>query len=126
VAKDQPPRFFSGSFRGGPCLLSAFLPAGAALVLGSVPAWQQLLQRTPCLKVKGELDAPRWSEATGGGATHEILRTCFVGDESGEPMQRVFGDAIDVRLPLMDLQNLDLNERRRGAKDHSEQGKRGF
>src|SRR6266566_4438508 len=44
--------FFSGSFRGGPCLLSAFLPAGAALVLGSVPAWQQLLQRTPCLKAQ--------------------------------------------------------------------------
>jgi len=48
-------------------------------------------------------------------------------DESGEPMQRSLVDAIDVRLPLMDLQNLDLNEREeRASKIIAEQGSVAF
>ncbi|PYP84307.1 MAG: non-ribosomal peptide synthetase, partial [Candidatus Angelobacter sp. Gp1-AA117] len=47
---------------------------------------------------------------------HEILRTCFVTDEHGHPMQKVVGERCDVRLPVMDLQRLEPDAREEQAK----------
>ena len=47
---------------------------------------------------------------------HEILRTCFVMDEHGKPMQKVVGERLDVRLPVMDLQHLEPGAREEQAK----------
>src|SRR6266700_3441035 len=58
---------------------------------------------------------------------HEILRTRFVADENGEPMQRVAGEGLDVRLPLVDLRDLDLSEKEeRAQKIISEHGRIAF
>src|SRR5947209_547555 len=47
---------------------------------------------------------------------HEILRTCFVTDEHGHPMQKVVGERCDVRVPVMDLQRLEPDAREEQAK----------
>jgi amino acid adenylation domain-containing protein len=47
---------------------------------------------------------------------HEILRTCFVLGEDEQPKQKVLREMIDVRLPLIDLSDTDVNEREEQAK----------
>ncbi len=80
------------------------------------------------LRLKGELDAALMERSLQAVVRrHEILRTCFVTDENGEPMQRVVGERLDVRLPLIDLQGLALNEREeRAQKIVAEQGSMAF
>ncbi|HEY2117170.1 MAG TPA: amino acid adenylation domain-containing protein, partial [Candidatus Angelobacter sp.] len=58
---------------------------------------------------------------------HEILRTCFAMDEHQEPRQKVVGEKLDVRLPLMDLRQLDAGEREEQAKKIiAEEGSKAF
>jgi amino acid adenylation domain-containing protein len=47
---------------------------------------------------------------------HEILRTCFVMDEDGKPMQKVVAERLDVRFLVMDLRHLEPGEREEQAK----------
>ncbi len=80
------------------------------------------------LRLKGELDASMLERSLREVVRrHEILRTCFVADENGEPMQRVAGEGLDVRLPLVDLRDLDLSEKEeRAQKIISEHGRIAF
>jgi hypothetical protein len=80
------------------------------------------------LRLKGELDAALLERSLQAVVRrHEILRTCFVTDENGEPMQRVVGERPDIRLPLIDLQGLARNEREeRAQKIVAEQGSMAF
>jgi amino acid adenylation domain-containing protein len=69
------------------------------------------------LKLKGDLDVPRLERSLQEVARrHEILRTCFVMDEHQEPRQKVIGERLDVRLPVMDLRQLKPGEREEQAK----------
>ncbi len=47
---------------------------------------------------------------------HEILRTCFVMDEHQDLKQKVVGEKLDVRLPVMDLRHLEASDREAQAK----------
>ncbi|HEV2990412.1 MAG TPA: amino acid adenylation domain-containing protein [Candidatus Angelobacter sp.] len=47
---------------------------------------------------------------------HDILRTCFVMDEQGNPMQKVVGEKFDVRLPVVDLRQVEPGAREEQAK----------
>jgi amino acid adenylation domain-containing protein len=68
-------------------------------------------------KLKGDLDAPRLERSLREVARrHEILRTCFVMDEHGKPMQKVVGESLEVRLPVMDLRQLEPAAREEQAK----------
>jgi hypothetical protein len=69
------------------------------------------------LKLKGDLDVLRLERSLQEVARrHEILRTCFVMDEHEEPRQKVVGERLDVRLPVMDLRQLEPSEREERAK----------
>src|SRR5579859_7399053 len=69
------------------------------------------------LRFKGDLDvATLESSLQEVVRRHEILRTCFVMDEHGKPMQKVVGERLDVRLPVMDLQHLEPGAREEQAK----------
>ncbi|HET9365049.1 MAG TPA: condensation domain-containing protein, partial [Candidatus Angelobacter sp.] len=67
--------------------------------------------------LKGDLDAPRLERSLQEVVRrHEILRTCFVVGEDGEPRQKVVGERLDVRLPVVDLRALDTDAREEQAK----------
>jgi hypothetical protein len=69
------------------------------------------------LKLKGDLDVSRLERSMQEVVRrHEILRTCFVKDEREEPKQKVVGTKLDVRLPVMDLRQLNPDEREPQAK----------
>src|SRR5947208_1969027 len=56
-------------------------------------------------RLKGGLDAAMLERSLQEVVRrHEILRTCFVmdEDEQGNPMQKVIGEQLDVRLPVVD------------------------
>jgi amino acid adenylation domain-containing protein len=58
---------------------------------------------------------------------HEILRTCFVTDEHQELRQKVVAERLDVRLPVMDLRQLEADEREEQAKKIiAEEGSKAF
>ncbi|HEY2495744.1 MAG TPA: amino acid adenylation domain-containing protein [Candidatus Angelobacter sp.] len=58
---------------------------------------------------------------------HEILRTCFVMDEHQDLKQKVVGEKVDVRLPVMDLRQLEASEREEQAKKIiAEEGSKAF
>ena len=68
-------------------------------------------------RLKGDLDVATLERSLQEMVRrHEILRTCFVMDEHGKPMQKVIGERLDVRLPVMDLRHLDPGEREKQAK----------
>ncbi|MGB8128330.1 MAG: condensation domain-containing protein, partial [Candidatus Angelobacter sp.] len=47
---------------------------------------------------------------------HEILRTCFVMDEHQDLKQKVVGEKLDLRLPVVDLRHLEASDREAQAK----------
>jgi amino acid adenylation domain-containing protein len=47
---------------------------------------------------------------------HEQLRTCFVMDQEAGLVQKVIGENLDVRLPLIDLRHLTADERENQAR----------
>ena len=68
-------------------------------------------------RVKGDLDVATLERSMQEVVRrHEILRTCFVMDEDGKPMQKVVGTSLDVRLPVVDLQHLEPGAREEQAK----------
>src|SRR5579864_9409759 len=57
-------------------------------------------------RIKGDLDVATLERSLQEVVRrHEVLRTCFVMDEYGKPMQKVVGE-LDVRLPVTDLRHL--------------------
>jgi amino acid adenylation domain-containing protein len=67
--------------------------------------------------LEGDLDAPALERSLQEVVRrHEILRTCFVMDEHQELRQKVVGEKLDVRLPVMDLRQLKAGERKEQAK----------
>ncbi|HVG92424.1 MAG TPA: amino acid adenylation domain-containing protein, partial [Alphaproteobacteria bacterium] len=67
-------------------------------------------------RLKGDLDVPRLEKSLQEVVRrHEILRTCFVM-ENEEPRQKVVEATFDVRLPVMDLRQLEPGEREEQAK----------
>ncbi|HVG90796.1 MAG TPA: condensation domain-containing protein, partial [Alphaproteobacteria bacterium] len=69
-------------------------------------------------RVKGDLDVATLERSLQEVARrHEVLRTCFVMDEHGQPMQKVVEETLDVRLPVTDLQHLELGAREEQAKE---------
>ncbi|HEY6351462.1 MAG TPA: amino acid adenylation domain-containing protein [Candidatus Angelobacter sp.] len=79
-------------------------------------------------ELKGDLDVPTLIRSLQEVMRrHEILRTCFVLGEDGEPRQKVVEDRLDLRLPLVDLRDLEGNERKTQArKILAEEGGRPF
>ncbi len=68
-------------------------------------------------RVKGDLDVATLERSLQEVVRrHEILRTCFVTDEHGKPMQKVIEKRLDVRLRVMDLRYLEPGEREEQAK----------
>ncbi len=77
------------------------------------------------LRLKGELNASRLEQSLQEVVRrHEILRTCFVLDENGDPKQSVLQKTSGIGLPLTDLRDLSSSEREERAKKIvAEQGK---
>jgi len=68
-------------------------------------------------RVKGDLDVATLERSLQEVMRrHEALRTCFVMDEHGKPMQKVVGEKLDVRFPVVDLQHLEPGAREEQAK----------
>jgi amino acid adenylation domain-containing protein len=68
-------------------------------------------------RVKGDLDVATLERSLHEVVRrHEGLRTCFVMDEYGKPMQKVVGATLDLRLPVIDLQHLEPGAREEQAK----------
>ena len=68
-------------------------------------------------RFKGDLDVARLERSLQEVVRrHEILRTCFVMDEHGKPMQKVVGERLDVRLTVTDLRPLEPDAREEQAK----------
>ena len=68
-------------------------------------------------RLKGDLDVATLERSLQEVVRrHEILRTCFVMDEHGKPMQKVIGETLDVRLPVVDLRHLEPGAREEQAK----------
>lgn len=69
------------------------------------------------LRLKGKLDAAMLERSLREVVRrHEILRTCFVTDERGEPRQKVVGEELEVRLPVVDLRHIGPDAREEQAK----------
>ncbi|HEY6348115.1 MAG TPA: amino acid adenylation domain-containing protein [Candidatus Angelobacter sp.] len=68
-------------------------------------------------RIEGDLDVARLErslqEVIG---RHEILRTCFVTAEDKQPRQKVIAKRLDVRLPLVDLKEVEASEREKQAR----------
>jgi surfactin family lipopeptide synthetase A len=79
-------------------------------------------------RLKGDLDIPRLERSLEEIARrHEILRTCFVIAEDGQPRQKVIGERLEIRLPFVDLQDRDENEKESQARRIlTEEGGKGF
>jgi amino acid adenylation domain-containing protein len=79
-------------------------------------------------RLKGELDVPRLERGLEEIARrHEILRTCFVIAEDGQPKQKVIGERIEIRLRFVDLQDGDESQKETEArKILTEDGGKGF
>ncbi|HEY1939778.1 MAG TPA: amino acid adenylation domain-containing protein [Candidatus Angelobacter sp.] len=77
---------------------------------------------------KGDLDVSRLERSLREVVwRHEILRTCFVMGEDEEPKQKVLGEKLDVRLPVVDLRALEAGEREEQArKIVAEEGSKAF
>jgi len=68
-------------------------------------------------RIKGDLDVATLERSLQEVVRrHEVLRTCFVTDEHGNPMQKVVNEKLDVRVPLMDLRHLEPDAREEQAK----------
>jgi amino acid adenylation domain-containing protein len=79
-------------------------------------------------RLKGDLDVPRLERGLEEIARrHEILRTCFVTAEDGQPRQKVIGERIKIRLRFVDLQDGDESQKEQEArKILTEDGGKGF
>jgi len=79
-------------------------------------------------RLKGALDVPRLERSLDEIARrHEILRTCFVIAEDGQPRQKVIGKRIENRLRFVDLQDGDESQKEKEArKVLTEDGGKGF
>ncbi len=67
-------------------------------------------------RLKGDLDVARLERSLHEVVRrHEILRTCFVMEHE-EPRQKVAGATLDVRLPVVDLRQLEPGVREEQAK----------
>ncbi|HET9282375.1 MAG TPA: amino acid adenylation domain-containing protein [Candidatus Angelobacter sp.] len=78
--------------------------------------------------LKGNLDVRRLERSLQEVVRrHEILRTCFVMGEDQEPKQKVVGEKLDVRLPVLDLRGLEAGEREEQARKFvAEEGSKAF
>ena len=79
-------------------------------------------------KLEGDLDVPALERSLQEVVRrHEILRICFVMDEHQELRQKVVGEKLDMRLPVMDLRQLEAGEREEQAKKIlAEEGSKAF
>ena len=69
------------------------------------------------LRLKGDLDIAMLERSLQEVVRrHEILRTCFVTDERGEPKQKVVEENLKVRLVVMDLRHMEPGAREEQAK----------
>jgi len=78
--------------------------------------------------LEGDLDVPALERSLQEVIRrHEMLRTCFVMDEHQELKQKVVGEKLDVRLPVTDLRQLEVGERKKQAKKIlAEEGSKAF
>src|ERR1041385_6712690 len=79
-------------------------------------------------KLIGDLDVPTLERALREMVRrHEQLRTCFVMDQKEGLRQKVVGESLDVRLPVIDLRHIAAGEREEQArKILEEEGRRPF
>ena len=79
-------------------------------------------------RLKGDLDVRRLERGLEEIARrHEILRTCFVIAEDGQPKQKVSGERIQIRMRFLDLQDGDECQKEKEArKVLNEDGGKGF
>jgi len=67
--------------------------------------------------LNGDLDVPRLERSLRELVRrHEILRTCFVAGEQEEPRQKVVAESLEMRLPVLDLRDLEAGEREERAR----------
>lgn len=68
-------------------------------------------------RIQGDLDVPRLEASLEEVVwRHEILRTCFVLAEDEQPRQKVVRKRIQIQLPLVDLNDGDVNQKEERAK----------
>ena len=68
-------------------------------------------------RIQGDLDVPRLEASLEEVVwRHEILRTSFVLAENEQPRQKVVRERIQIRLPLVDLNDADINQKEERAK----------
>jgi amino acid adenylation domain-containing protein len=79
-------------------------------------------------RLKGDLDVRRLEQGLEEIARrHEILRTCFVIAEDGQPRQKVIGERIEIRLRFVNLQGGDESQKeKKTRKILTEDGGKGF
>jgi non-ribosomal peptide synthetase component F/acyl carrier protein len=63
-------------------------------------------------RLKGDLNIPSLERSLQEVVRrHEILRMCIVVGENKQPKQKVVGEGLDLRLPVLDLRGLEASER---------------
>ncbi|HET9182778.1 MAG TPA: amino acid adenylation domain-containing protein [Candidatus Angelobacter sp.] len=68
-------------------------------------------------RFKGDMDVDRLQRSLKAMVRrHEVLRTCFVMGADEEPKQKVVGERYGLQLPVVDLRNLEADEREKQAK----------
>ncbi|HET8891688.1 MAG TPA: amino acid adenylation domain-containing protein [Candidatus Angelobacter sp.] len=117
VAQEQPPSSSPESSRARPSLFPLSYQQEQLWFLERFHPGTAFYNVPMTWRIKGDLDVATLERSLQEVVRrHEILRTCFVMDEHGEPQQKVVEESFNVRLPVTDLRHLEPDAREEQAK----------